>query len=194
MTACAVMGLGLAAEGPATAEANPLLGQLRPVAFTFCPRGWAPLNGQILAINTNTALFSLLGTTYGGDGRSTFALPDMRGRTLVGTGQGSGLSNYAWGQRSGATSVTLTSANLPPHTHSIRASANDPERNSPAGAGIPTIPNPNNEIYTTAAPTTATMRSGTMGNAGGSASIAISQPSIVVNYCIALTGTFPSRN
>ena len=194
MAAFAALGLGMAAQGPAMAEADPLLGQIRPVGFNFCPRGWAALNGQVLPINTNQSLYSLLGTMYGGDGRTSFALPDMRGRTLVGAGQGSGLSNYNVGARAGAPSRTLSVGNLPPHAHQIRASANDPERNSPAGAGIPTIPNPNNEIYTDAAPTTATMRTGTVGNAGGGQGFGLSQPSIVVNYCIAMQGVFPSRN
>src|SRR5687767_9318635 len=96
---------------------EPFLGQIQAFGFNFAPRGWAQCQGQLLAINTNTALFSLLGTTYGGNGQTTFALPDFRGRTMVGQGQGPGLSAYTIGQVGGTESVTLTSNNLPAHTH-----------------------------------------------------------------------------
>ena len=104
------------------AQPEPFLGQLMLVGFTFCPRGWANANGQLLEISTNTALFSLLGTTYGGNGRTTFGLPDLRGRVPVHVGTGPGLSAYRQGQRSGQETVTLTAAEMPAHRHTVNAS------------------------------------------------------------------------
>jgi hypothetical protein len=98
---------------------DPFLGEIMTVGFTFCPRGWAELDGQLLDISTHTALFSLLGTTYGGDGRTTFALPDLRGRTAVHEGQGPGLSNWPLGLRRGVEEVTLTEAQMPSHSHTL---------------------------------------------------------------------------
>ncbi|MEX1309383.1 MAG: tail fiber protein, partial [Candidatus Sulfomarinibacteraceae bacterium] len=98
--------------------ASPFIGQIQLFGFNFPPRGWAFCEGQLLAISSNTALFSLLGTTFGGDGRTTFGLPDLRGRSAVGVGNGPGLSSVSWGQRSGAENVTLNVNTLPSHTHS----------------------------------------------------------------------------
>ena len=101
----------------AKAGANPLLGEIMWVGFNFCPRGWADANGQLLAINSNQALFSLYGTIYGGDGRTTFALPDLRGRTPVHVGQGPALSNYPQGSKGGAENVVLNTTEIPSHSH-----------------------------------------------------------------------------
>ena len=101
---------------------EPFLGEIRMFGFGFAPQGWAPCNGQLLPISQNTALFSLLGTTYGGDGRTTFALPDMRSRVPVCQGQGPGLSSYAEGQAGGAETVTLAATQMPGHTHPVKAS------------------------------------------------------------------------
>src|SRR3954468_23228168 len=98
---------------------EPFLGEIRMFGGNFAPRGWAFCNGQILSIAQNTALFSLLGTTYGGNGQTTFGLPDLRGRVAVSAGQGPGLSNYSLGELAGSESVTLTSANMPAHNHSV---------------------------------------------------------------------------
>ena len=103
--------------------ASPFIGQITLFAGNFAPRGWAFCNGQLLSIAQNTALFSILGTTYGGNGQTTFALPDLRGRVPVHAGQGPGLSNYDLGQQGGAESVTLTTAQMPAHTHPANANA-----------------------------------------------------------------------
>jgi microcystin-dependent protein len=195
MAASAAVRLSLGFGAAAVAETDPFIGEIRPVGMTWCPRSWAPLNGQLLAISSNQALFSLIGCQYGGDCRTSFALPEMRGRTMIGWGQGPGQPNYPIAARSGAQNGTLTTANLPAHNHFVRASSNDPERNSPGGSAIPTIPNVNNEIYSDQPPSaSATMRSGTVGNTGNQQSFNLYQPSIAVNYCMALQGTFPSRN
>lgn len=105
-------------------DSEPMIGSMCTYAFNFAPRGWAEANGQILAINSNQALFSLLGTTYGGDGRSSFALPDLRGRGIIGPGTGPGLSSYVWGQRVGSETVTLIAAQIPSHTHTASTTIN----------------------------------------------------------------------
>lgn len=117
--------------------ADPFLGEIRMVGFNFNPYGWALCQGQIMSLSQNTALFALLGTVYGGDGVSTFALPDLRGRTAVGQGQGPGLSAYVMGEQGGFEHVTQTSANLPPHTHILALSAN----NNLGGTTVPQVVN-----------------------------------------------------
>jgi microcystin-dependent protein len=132
---------------------EPFVGEIRMFGFGFAPQGWALCDGQLLPINQNTALFSLLGTTYGGDGRTTFALPDLRSRVPVGQGQGPGLSSYAEGQASGAETVTLAASQMPGHTHQVKASS------SAAGSGQPegrTLGRSASHIYT-AEPDTGTV-------------------------------------
>ena len=117
---CLLALIGLASSTPKQAVAqasDPFIGQIMVVGFNFCPRGWAPANGQLLPISQNTALFSLLGTNYGGDGRTTFALPDLRGRAVISMGQSPGMSNYRIGQHVGAETITLTTAEIPTHNH-----------------------------------------------------------------------------
>jgi microcystin-dependent protein len=141
-------------------DANPFIGEVCPVAFTFAPRGWAFTNGQLLAISNNNALFSIVGTIYGGDGRTTFGLPDTRGRVVIGAGQGPGLSNYPIGARGGADSVTLTSNQIGVHSHSaattvsattditvaaqINVSSSGANKGSPAGNVLAVAPGANN--------------------------------------------------
>src|SRR5687768_7321762 len=170
---------------------QPFLGEIRLFPYNFAPRGWAFCNGQILSIAQNTALFSLLGTTYGGNGQTTFALPDLRGRVANSAGQGPGLQNYSLGQVAGAESVTLLASQMPAHTHPFTAPCNtddpnagSPKNNFPAAVGDP--------IYATT--TNATMGAGTTGLAGNSQPVSIVQPYLTLNYCIALQGIFPSRN
>ncbi len=165
---------------------EPFLAEIRIVGFNFAPRGWAFCDGQILPINQNQSLYSLLGTTYGGDGRTTFALPDLRGRTPLHRGDG-----YALGQKSGAETVTLTAAEIPAHTHAAKASSAD--ANNPV---------PTNRVLAAAsdayrdpeAATTTALRSGTVTNAGGGQAHDNMQPFTTVAFCIALRGLFPSRN
>jgi microcystin-dependent protein len=196
-------------SGPAQAGTDPYLGDIIQVGFTFCPRGWANADGQLLAINSNQSLYSLLGTFYGGDGRTSFALPDLRGRAPLGVGQGSGQPNYSIGQKSGAETVTLTTANLPAHTHAVTgspvatlmATADAPDTNDPAGAKIATLPAGNN-VYSSTVGTEQLMHSGTvdlsgqvtLNDSGQGQPQTIMQPYTVIRYCIATTGAFPPRN
>jgi len=171
---------------------QPFLGMIIIVPYNFSPRGWAFCNGQILSIAQNTALFSLLGTTYGGNGQTTFALPDLRGRFPNSSGQGPGLSNYSLGQQSGTETVTLTLNNLAAHTHTFAPPCLDGD----AAFTIPT----GHVLATTAAniyanPSgTDVMAGGNTGIAGGSQPVPILNPYLTLNYCIALEGIFPSRN
>src|SRR5204863_741685 len=170
--------------------ADPLLGEILLVPYNFAPRGWAFCQGQILSISQNTALFSLLGTTYGGNGQTTFALPDLRGRCAISNGQGPGLSNYVLGEVTGTESVTLNSQQLPPHTHTVNAVDDD------ATVGIPTAALPADlatKGYSKAAPNT-TMNPAMISGGGGNQPHTNIQPLLVLNYCIALSGVFPSRN
>lgn len=184
---------------PSTASAQasePFIGETIVVAFDFCPRGWAAAEGQLLPINQNQALFSLLGTQYGGNGTTNFALPDLRGRAVNHQGQGPGLSSYTMGQTSGTTSFTLTTATIPAHTHAAElkvvptaGNEGNPVRNSLAEAPA------GRTIYSTADPTAA-MNSGDINilPTGGGQSVSNTSPALVMRYCIATQGLFPSRN
>ena len=126
---------------------DPFLGQIMLVGFNFQPQGWAFCDGRLLLINQNAALFTLLGATYGGDGRTNFALPDLRGRTAIGMGQGQGLSNYTIGQQAGAQSVTLSVTQMPAHNHGFTVDASTASTSSPAGGNIaqPTLADPGDD-------------------------------------------------
>jgi microcystin-dependent protein len=172
---------------------DPILGQICLFAFNFTPRGWAACNGQLLSIAQNTALFSLLGTTYGGDGRTTFALPDLRGRVPMHYGQGPGLSNRDMGEAAGTETQTLTIQQMPAHSHVVnipvtseQGTTNQPENSilAPSESSIYNAPNSKNGQYGGA----------TAANAGGSQPMPIMQPYLVMNYCIATEGIFPSRS
>jgi microcystin-dependent protein len=168
---------------------EPFLGQLSLFGFGFPPRGWAKCDGQILPIAQNTALFSLLGTTYGGDGRTTFALPDLRGRVPVHQGQGPGLSNYDLGEVLGAESVTLTTQQLPPHGHGIQGAATAASK-SPSGA-VPGY----NDAGSSYGPPDGTQMANTMCQPTGAGQPHENrQPTLAMNWCIATEGIFPSRN
>jgi microcystin-dependent protein len=160
--------------------------------FTFAPRGWAMCNGQILPIAQNTALFALLGTTYGGNGQTTFALPNLQSRVNIHFGQGPGLSNYDLGQAAGSESVTLTVNNLAAHAHAFAP----PCVNDDATLGIPTGKSPATSATNVYANPTgsATMAPGNTSPAGGNQPFAILPPYLAINWCIALEGLFPSRN
>jgi microcystin-dependent protein len=178
------------------------VGEIRAVGFNFAPRNWAFCQGQILPINQYTALFSLLGTTYGGDGRSTFALPDLRGRAAVQAGQGGGLSNYPLGQRNGVENVTLLPAQLPAHTHSlgtagsIGVTAAQGDLTSPVNNFLAATNNLNQygEESTTGATMNPGSVTGTGGVQGGSAPHPNMMPYETINYIIALVGIFPPRS
>lgn len=179
---------------------EPFLGQIMMVGFNFAPRGWAMCQGQLLPISQYSALFSLLGTIYGGDGRTTFALPDLRGRCAIGMNQGLGLSNRPQGQKLGVENVTLTTQEIPSHTHGLLASSSAGNSNSPTNNVLAAAnmlverganPLPVN-IYSNESPNASLGAS--IGSTGGSQAHTNMQPSIAMNYIIALQGIFPSRN
>jgi microcystin-dependent protein len=170
---------------------NPFLGEIRLFGFNFAPRTWATCSGQLMPIAQNTALFSLLGTTYGGDGQTTFALPDLRGRSALSAGQGPGLAAYNLGQVSGVETVTLISTQMPAHNHTMLASSSDstaknPSGNIPGGTASP--------VYAAVGTANTTMAPQVIGGAGGSQPHENRSPYLVLNYCIALEGIYPSRN
>lgn len=165
--------------------AEPFLSEIRIMSFNFAPKGWALCNGQLLPINQNQALFSLLGTNFGGDGRVNFGLPDLRNRMPIHFGNG-----YTIGERGGQTSHTLTIGELPTHTHALQfstqaASTDNPANNVPAKTVSP--------IYGPAQSLVA-MAPGSISNLGGSQPHENMPPFLVLNYCIALQGVFPSQN
>jgi microcystin-dependent protein len=173
---------------------EPMIGEIKMFAGNFAPRGWALCDGQLLPINSNQALFSILGTTYGGDGRTTFALPDLRSRVAIHEGQGPGLSNYRLGQRGGTEDNLININNLPNHNHSVAMSAvlENANTNSPAGAVLAGTGAFDNE-YSQSAPNTS-LRPENTSSVGSNQPINNVQPYTVVNYIIALQGIFPSRN
>ena len=165
--------------------AEPFLGEIRLMSFGFAPKGWAMCNGQLLPINQNQALFALLGTTYGGNGQTTFALPNLRGKVPIHTGQG-----HTLGESSGSTSVTVNQTQLPQHLHSVQATNVDANRSSaPNGNFL----GPVNNLYASAANLT-TLQPTSMTNVGGSQAHNNMMPYLVLNFCIALQGIFPSQN
>lgn len=168
---------------------DPYIGEIMTIGFNFAPRGWALCDGQLLPISQNTALFSLLGTTFGGDGRTTFALPDTRGRAGVGVGNGPGLPDTAWGQRGGSTSFTITTAQMPSHSHNFRAHNGDPTIGSPANALLS-----NSDIFTIGKTANQNMQSDSIQNNGGGQSVVKRSPYLGLYQCIALQGTYPSRS
>lgn len=167
------------------------LGSVSLVPYNFAPRGSALCNGQLMAISQNTALFSLLGTMYGGDGRTTFALPDLRGRIPVGMGSGPGLTPRTMGELSGEESVTLTLTQMPAHNHIARASATAGNTVSPTGAYW--APAPRMLLYSAATPLMP-MNPLALGNAGGGLPHDNLKPYLTLNYIIWLQGIFPPRS
>jgi microcystin-dependent protein len=168
---------------------DPLIGEIRMFAGNFAPQGWAFCDGQLLPVAQNAALFSLLGTTYGGDGRTTFALPDLRGRVPVHPGQGPGLSQRRLGEKGGQESVTLSEAQIPAHVHKAlgtndQATFNEPE-NALLARGRSYENNPTSEVA---------MHPDTISSTGGGQDHDNLQPYLCINFIIALQGLFPSRS
>ncbi len=170
---------------------EPFVGEIRMFAGNFAPRSWAFCDGQLLAVSQNDALFSLLGTVYGGDGRTTFGLPDMRGRLSVHAGQGPGLSLRTLGARGGAENVTLTTNQMPSHSHAYQGSTDAGSSNTPAGNVLAGRAGDATYIET---PASTAMAPNSVGNTGGSQSHTNMMPYLCVNYIIALFGIYPSRN
>ncbi len=171
---------------------EPFLGEIRMAGFNFAPDDWALCNGQLLSVTQNTALYNLLGTTYGGDGVSTFALPDLRSRVPVHQGTGTGLSAYVMGQLNGVESVALTSNQMPQHNHTVGCSTAGGNAASPAGS-VPAVESTGTSLnYNSAA--SSTMNAGMIGEAGGSAAHTNIQPCLCVNFIIALAGIYPEQS
>lgn len=169
---------------------NPYLGEIRIFAGNFAPLGWAFCNGQLLSIAQNDALFALIGTTYGGDGQQTFALPNLQSRVPVHQGQGPGLSPRTIGQMAGEESVTLTVPQMPAHSHAAQADANAGTLTSPAGnvwAGA------NASQFAPPASANTTLAPGALGNTGGSQPHDNMAPFLTVNFIISLVGIFPTQ-
>lgn len=164
--------------------AEPFLSEIRIMSFVFPPKGWALCNGQLLPINQNQALFSLLGTTFGGDGRVNFALPDLRGRTPIHVG-----SSHTLGERGGEQAHTLSIAEIPTHTHVMQATTQTADIIVPTGNMLADS-NPN-QIYT-APGALSTLVAGTVANTGGSQAHLNMQPFLTLSFCVALQGIFPS--
>jgi len=168
---------------------DPFIGTIILFAGNFAPRGWALCDGQVLSIAQYSALFSLLGTVYGGNGIQTFALPDLRGRVPMHAGQGPGLSNRTLGQVFGTESVTLTSNNLPGHTHQLMVSSDPPDDDIPPGLALAP-----GQFYRSAPANTALSAASITPVAGGQQPIPTTSPALVLNYIIALEGIYPSRD
>lgn len=191
---------------------EPFIGQIQPFGFNFAPRGWATCDGQIISIAQNTALFSLLGTTYGGNGQTTFALPDLRGRSMIHQGAGPGITPVVMGQAAGVENVTLTLGNMPAHNHALidgaahvattilatnNNNASNTVDNGSNGLGDSgSMP----DIYrespsgTIALGGVKSVISGVTGPSGSNIPVSIRNPYLTINICIALEGIFPSRN
>ena len=170
---------------------TPFLGQIQAFGFNFNPRGWLKCEGQLLAISQYNALFSLLGTMYGGDGRTTFGLPDLRGRSIVGIGQGAGLSNISQGAKGGNETFTLQTNNMPSHNHNVSVSVNTGNgEESSSTSYLSSHAGAFNE-----APTSGAVLAGvTSAPAGGGLAFANRDPYLGINFCIAIEGIYPSRN
>ncbi len=197
-TACLAAGLltfGSADQARAQ-SGDEWVGQMIFVGFPWCPRGWAATDGQLLAIGSNDAMFSLLGTMYGGDGRTTFGLPDFRGRTVLHNGSGPGLTPRQMGQMGGAETVTFTVPSMAGHNHnpSLKGTTSNAGTTSPSGTALANSGEVT--LYAGRANLDASMQADTItvANTGGSQAVSIMQPSLTINTCIAEFGIYPSRN
>jgi microcystin-dependent protein len=179
--------------------AQVFLGQILQVGFNFAPRGFALCQGQLLPISQNTALFSLLGTTFGGDGRTTFGLPDLRGRISKHPGNGPGLGTVTWGERGGRENVTLTDQNMPSHTHSANGTTDEQNAGTLQGNVLGAGPSDGRggfttTIYASSASANATMTGASLANAGGGQNTSLRNPYLGIYHVIAVQGIYPSRS
>lgn len=184
---------GTCLTSTAQAGPDPFMAQIVSVGENFCPRGYMHADGRLLPIAQYTALFSLMGTTFGGDGRTTFALPDLRGRSPIHLGTGPGLPTYTYGERGGNYEYVIPHAALPSHTHTARGTTTIRSTGNPSGAALGTFPNATFDIYSDA-PATLQMNNGVVGSRGSSTPYLSYQPSQVIRFCVAVQGIFPSRN
>lgn len=192
------LGTATATAPPAHAQSDPYLGQMMVTGANFCPRGWGEATGSLLPIAQYTALFSLLGTMYGGDGRTTFGLPDLRGRSAISQGQGPGLPNYTQGSKGGSTSFVLSTAQMPSHNHEAEVQTADGNANAtdPRTAAFGRVATATEGYVTGVAPSGRFMANGTVaiGNTGGSQAVNKVSPYQTLRWCVALQGIFPPRN
>lgn len=199
-TAISMLALSLSlttAPNNAQAESNPYIGEIVPMGiYGFCPRGYAATNGDLLAISQFSALFSLLGTMYGGDGRTTFGLPDLESRIPVGQGSGPGLSHVSIGQRIGNESTTLTEANLASHNHRVNGNNADGNKAGPGGKVLAAAPpdGTGDETIYSVQSSTVLMSESMIGSTGSNISFSHLDPTSVIRYCIAIEGIYPSRS
>jgi microcystin-dependent protein len=173
--------------------ADPFVAEIRIFPFNFAPRGWAFCDGQLLPLSQNTALFSLLGTTYGGNGKSNFALPDLQGRAPMHPDQGPGLSLHDLGETGGSETVTLLESEIPFHSHTLRASSDAGSTNQPAGALVGRPFGRGNNLFDSTTSSLVAMNQQAIAPAGGDAPHNNLQPYLTFNFCIALQGVFPPR-
>jgi microcystin-dependent protein len=180
------------ASTPASAGVEPFIGELMLTPYNFCPRGFAMANGQIMSIQQNAALFSLLGTSFGGNGVTNFALPNLQGRAPIHNGQGPGLSNYVLGQVGGSESSTLTINQMPAHNHRVQASNQLGTFGGPQDRYLGASQTDGNKIYYEGTPNRQ-MAASMLTIAGGNQPFSILNPYLAMNWCIALNGLYPSR-
>lgn len=184
---------------------EPFIGEVKLFGFYFAPKYHMACNGQTLAISSNTALFSLLGTTYGGNGQTTFMLPDLQGRMAIGQGNGAGLPSHTMGEKQGSTTVTLTTANLATHTHTLNSTTAKIRANSTLSGSNTSVDSYTGNNGTVGAysesatanafmAATAAQVSGSTDMTGSGFPISVVNPYLVMNFCIATAGVFPSRN
>lgn len=172
--------------------ADPFVAEIRIFPFNFAPKGWAWCDGQLLPLSQNTALFSLLGTTYGGDGKSNFALPDLQGRAPMHPGQGPGLSLHDLGETGGSETVTLLESEIPAHSHTLRASAEDADADNPSPTNV-TGGSAGISLYQNPPAVASQMAPQALAPAGGDQPHNNLQPYLTFYFCIALQGVFPPR-
>ena len=176
--------------------AEAYLGEIRIFSFDYPPRGWLPCNGQVLPIARNQALFTVLGTTYGGDGKTNFALPNLQGRVPLSAGDGSGgIGSYTLGQTGGYANVTLTALQVPVHTHAAYASSGRAETRTPASNVLPAASSSGSLTFYTAKPSNiVAMASSALAASVGGDPHSNVQPSLVLNFCMCVDGLFPNEN
>jgi len=179
----------LGGAAPAFAQAEPILGQLALFPMNWCPRGWAQASGSLLSISQNTALFSLYGTTYGGNGQTNFALPNLNDRAPI-----SWSNTNPIGASFGSSSTTILVSQMPMHNHMVLAASTPPMTNDPAGASLATFPAGQNIYASNSSTPDVPMNAGVIAPAGGSQPVSIQSPVLAMNWCVAMQGIFPSRN
>ncbi|MEO1038159.1 MAG: tail fiber protein [Pseudomonadota bacterium] len=192
VAAAASLTAGIGAA-PASAQ-EPFLGEVRILPYGFCPRGWTEADGKLLPVSQFDALFSLYGTTFGGDGRTTFGVPDFRGRSPMGIGSGPGLTTRQQGQKPGVETVTLTVAQMPSHNHRVQGTTSAPNTGTLNGNSWGNFATVGNDAYHSGGTLDLTARTDTIGMTGGSQSHPNIQPVLVLRHCLATIGTYPSRN